>query len=182
MSRRHNRRQPSLCQPKPCETLSWTHPSPLTFRPWREGIATTGHSIAGMVDKPKVVSKCLPLVNTYVLDGWAALGDPTRRGIFARLAAAPSAVGELADTLPISRPAVSQHLKILKNAGLVIDERAGARRIYRVNESGLSQIRAELDTFWNDTLLTYKHLVEQPDRATTHSENQRGVQPPGEKS
>lgn len=91
-------------------------------------------------------------------------------------------MGELADTLPISRPAVSQHLKILKNAGLVIDERAGARRIYRVNESGLSQIRAELDTFRNDTLLTYKHLVEQPDRATTHSENQRGVQPPGEKS
>ncbi|MEP7178923.1 MAG: metalloregulator ArsR/SmtB family transcription factor, partial [Pseudonocardiales bacterium] len=61
-----------------------------------------------------------------MLDGWAALGDPTRRTIFARLAAAPSAVGELANALPVSRPAVSQHLKILKTAGLVIDDRAGA--------------------------------------------------------
>jgi DNA-binding transcriptional ArsR family regulator len=99
-------------------------------------------------------------VNTYVLDGWAALGDPTRRTIFARLAAAPHAVGELADTLPVSRPAVSQHLKILKGAGLVVDERAGSRRIYRVNQDGLNQMRAELDAFWNDTLTAYKHLVE----------------------
>jgi DNA-binding transcriptional ArsR family regulator len=99
-------------------------------------------------------------VNAYVLDGWAALGDPTRRTIFARLAAAPHAVGELADTLPVSRPAVSQHLKILKGAGLVLDERAGARRIYRVNQDGLNHMRAELDTFWNDTLTAYKHLVE----------------------
>jgi DNA-binding transcriptional ArsR family regulator len=102
-------------------------------------------------------------VTTYLLDGWAALGDPTRRTIFARLAATPSAVGELANTLPVSRPAVSQHLKILKNAGLVIDDRAGSRRIYRVNQSGLRQMRAELDTFWNDTLTAYKHAVEQPD-------------------
>ena len=102
-------------------------------------------------------------MNTYVLDGWAALGDPTRRTIFARLAAAPHAVGELADTLPVSRPAVSQHLKILKDAGLVLDERAGSRRIYRVDQNGLNQMRAELDTFWNDTLTAYKHLVEQPD-------------------
>jgi DNA-binding transcriptional ArsR family regulator len=102
-------------------------------------------------------------VNAYLLDGWAALGDPTRRTIFARLAAAPSAVGELADTLPVSRPAVSQHLKILKTAGLVIDERDGARRIYRVEESGLRQMRAELDVFWSDTLAAYKRAVEQPD-------------------
>jgi DNA-binding transcriptional ArsR family regulator len=86
-------------------------------------------------------------------------------------------VGELADTLPVSRPAVSQHLKILKNAGLVIDERAGARRIYRVDQSGLRQMRTELDTFWNDTLVAYKHLVEQPDRATSQPDNQHGVQP-----
>jgi len=104
-------------------------------------------------------------VNTYILDGWAALGDPTRRTIFARLAAAPSAVGDLADTMPVSRPAVSQHLKILKTAGLVIDERAGARRIYRVNQDGLRQLRAELDTFWNDTLAAYKHVVEHGDRS-----------------
>ena len=101
-------------------------------------------------------------MTTYSNDAWAALGDPTRRSIFARLAAAPSAVGELADTLPVSRPAVSQHLKVLKSAGLVVDERAGARRIYRVDQSGLQQLRAELDTFWNDTLTAYKHAVEQP--------------------
>lgn len=88
------------------------------------------------------------------------MGDPTRRSIFARLTAAPHSVGELADTLPVSRPAVSQHLKILKGAGLVLDERAGSRRIYRVNQDGLSQMRADLDTFWNDTLTAYKHLVE----------------------
>ena len=102
-------------------------------------------------------------MSTYPIDGWTALGDPTRRTIFARLAAAPSAVGQLADTLPVSRSAVSQHLKILKLAGLVLDEPAGARRIYRVDEAGLRQMRAELDTFWNDTLLAYKRLVEAPE-------------------
>lgn len=102
-------------------------------------------------------------MNTYLLDGWAALGDPTRRTIFARLAAAPRAVGELADTMPVSRPAVSQHLKILKTAGLVTDERAGTRRIYRVNQDGLREMRAELDTFWNDTLAAYKLAVERGD-------------------
>ena len=107
-------------------------------------------------------------MNAYVLDGWAALGDPTRRTIFARLAAAPRAVGELADTLPVSRPAVSQHLKILKDAGLVLDERAGSRRIYHVNQDGLDQMRAELDTFWNDTLTAYKHAVEEPDITNEH--------------
>lgn len=115
------------------------------------------------MDTSVSVSVYLPLVNTYLLDGWAALGDPTRRTIFARLAAAPSAVGDLADTMPVSRPAVSQHLKILKTAGLVVDERDGARRIYRVNQDGLRQLRAELDTFWNDTLATYKLAVEHGD-------------------
>jgi DNA-binding transcriptional ArsR family regulator len=115
-------------------------------------------------------------VTTYAVDVWAALGDPTRRTIFARLAAAPSAVGELATTLPVSRPAVSQHLKILKSAGLVIDEPAGTRRIYRVNQSGLSQLRTELDAFWSDTLAAYKHAVEQPDPNTSHVHP-----PPGEK-
>ena len=99
-------------------------------------------------------------METYPLDGWAALGDPTRRTIFARLATAPRAVGELADTLPVSRPAVSQHLKILKDDGLVLDERAGSRRIYRVNQDGLNQMRAELDMFWQDTLTAYKHHIE----------------------
>lgn len=119
-------------------------------------------------------------MNTYAIDGWAALGDRTRRTIFARLAAAPSAVGELAGTLPVSRSAVSQHLKVLKNAGLVIDEVAGTRRIYRVNEPGLRQMRAELDTFWNDSLLAYKQLVEAPDPARSAHPN-TVQQPPGEK-
>ena len=102
-----------------------------------------------------------------MIDAWAALGDPTRRTIFARLAAAPIAVGELAATLPVTRPAVSQHLRVLKDAGLVLDERAGARRIYRVNHDGLDKMRAELDSFWNDTLTAYKHLVEQADPTST---------------
>jgi DNA-binding transcriptional ArsR family regulator len=133
-----------------------------------------------MVDRSQVVSRYLPLVATYMLDGWAALGDPTRRTIFARLAAAPSAVGELANTLPVSRPAVSQHLKILKTAGLVIDEAAGSRRIYRVNQSGLRQMRAELDTFWNDTLAAYKRAVEQPG-PTSNEHTNHLYPPPGEK-
>jgi DNA-binding transcriptional ArsR family regulator len=114
-----------------------------------------------------------------MLDGWAALGDPTRRTIFARLAATPSAVGELANTLPVSRPAVSQHLKILKTAGLVIDDRAGSRRIYRVNRSGLHKMRTELDTFWNDTLSAYKQAVEEPD-PTSNEPTTRVHPPPGE--
>jgi len=117
-------------------------------------------------------------VSTYIIDGWAALGDPTRRTIFARLAVAPSAVGELAGTMPITRPAVSQHLKILKSAGLVLDERAGSRRIYRVNQDGLNQMRAELDSFWTDTLTAYKNLVEQPEPTRADADS-RVAQPPG---
>jgi len=107
-------------------------------------------------------------VTTYQIDAWTALGDRTRRTIFARLASSPSAVGDLADTLPVTRPAVSQHLKVLKDAGLVLDQRAGNRRIYRVNPTGLEQMRGELDTFWNATLAAYKHVVEvrrPPDQA-----------------
>ena len=95
---------------------------------------------------------------------WWALGDPTRRAIFERVAERPSAVGELAGGLPVSRPAVSQHLKVLKAAGLVIDEPAGNRRIYRVNPDGLAQLRADLDRFWRTTLAAYKATVERPDQ------------------
>ena len=116
-------------------------------------------------------------MSTYVIDGWTALGDPTRRAIFARLAAAPSAVGDLAATLPVTRPAVSQHLKVLKDAGLITDERAGARRIYRVEPAGLAQLRSELDAFWNATLAAYKRVVEQPD-PTDHPSTARDT--PGE--
>jgi DNA-binding transcriptional ArsR family regulator len=98
---------------------------------------------------------------TYQVDGWTALGDGTRRAIFKRIAEQPCAVVELANGLPVSRPAVSQHLKVLKDAGLVIDRRAGNRRIYRVNPDGLSQLRADLDQFWNSALAAYKTVVEQ---------------------
>ena len=98
---------------------------------------------------------------TYQADGWTALGDPTRRAIFARLAEHPQAVGELASELPVSRPAVSQHLKVLKDAGLVVDRPAGNRRIYRLDPAGVEALRAQLDSFWNQALATYKALAEQ---------------------
>lgn len=91
---------------------------------------------------------------------WTALGDPTRRVIFERVADRPWAVGELAATLPVSRPAVSQHLKVLKEAGLVTDRPAGNRRIYQANPDGLAALRAQLDRFWSRALTTYKEVVE----------------------
>jgi DNA-binding transcriptional ArsR family regulator len=100
-------------------------------------------------------------VVTYQADGWTALGDPTRREIFERLAYRSQAVGELARELPVSRPAVSQHLRVLKEAGLVIDRRAGNRRIYRVDHNGLAALRADLERFWTQALANYKQIVEQ---------------------
>jgi DNA-binding transcriptional ArsR family regulator len=100
-------------------------------------------------------------VTTYEVDGWTALGDRTRRTIFERVARRPCAVGELARGLPVSRPAVSQHLKVLKNAGLVIDRADGNRRIYEVNREGLGKLRADLDQFWSSTLAAYKAAIEQ---------------------
>jgi DNA-binding transcriptional ArsR family regulator len=95
-------------------------------------------------------------------DALAALGDPTRRTIFERLAESPSAVGELAQELPVSRPAVSQHLKVLKEAGLVIDRPAGSRRIYQLDPVGIGALRAYLDQFWNRSLVAFKAAAEQP--------------------
>jgi DNA-binding transcriptional ArsR family regulator len=95
-------------------------------------------------------------------DGWNALGDPSRRAIVICLADRPRAVGELAEELPISRPAVSQHLKILKDAGLVTDHASGTRRVYRLNPAGVAALRDQLDTFWNRALHGYRHVVEQP--------------------
>lgn len=97
---------------------------------------------------------------TYRADGWTALGDPTRRAIFERLADHPRAVGELASELPVSRPAVSQHLKVLKEADLVIDRSVGNRRIYQLDPNGLDALRAQLDQFWSKALAAYKETVE----------------------
>jgi DNA-binding transcriptional ArsR family regulator len=103
-------------------------------------------------------------VYTYQDAGWSALGDRTRRTIFERLAERPRAVGELAVGLPVSRPAVSQHLRVLKQAGLVVDRRAGNRSIYHVNQDGLAELRADLDRFWSHALAAYKATVEQPEQ------------------
>jgi DNA-binding transcriptional ArsR family regulator len=100
-------------------------------------------------------------VGTYRDSGWNALGDPTRRAIFEQLADRPRAVGELARELPVSRPAVSQHLKVLKDAGLVVDRRDGNRRIYQLDPDGIGVLRAELDQFWSKALAAYKEAVEQ---------------------
>jgi DNA-binding transcriptional ArsR family regulator len=89
-----------------------------------------------------------------------ALSDPTRRAIFEHLAECPSPVGLLADRLPVSRPAVSQHLKVLKDAGLVTDHRDGTRRVYRVDPNGVSALRDYLDRFWKTALVSFKVQAE----------------------
>lgn len=100
-------------------------------------------------------------MTTYQSDAWTALGDPTRKAIFELLADRPRAVGELAGELPVTRPAVSQHLRVLKDAGLVVDRAVGTRRIYRVEPDGLAALRADLERFWGKALANYKLVVEQ---------------------
>jgi DNA-binding transcriptional ArsR family regulator len=100
-------------------------------------------------------------VVTYRTEALTALGDPTRRAIFERLAARPRAVGELASELPVSRPAVSQHLRVLKDARLVTDRRDGTRRIYQLDPDGLAALRGYLDHFWEQALAGFKTAVEQ---------------------
>jgi DNA-binding transcriptional ArsR family regulator len=95
------------------------------------------------------------------MDGWTALADPTRRAILELVVARPRPVGELAKLLPVTRPAVSQHLKLLKSAGLVVDRADGTRRYYRANPEGIRELRTQLDRFWKDALANFKELVEQ---------------------
>ena len=97
---------------------------------------------------------------TYGSTALAALGDPTRQAIVELLAACPRPVGELAAELPVSRPAVSQHLRVLKEAGLVVDSAAGTRRLYRLDPTGADAVRAYLDRFWTDALRRFKATVE----------------------
>jgi DNA-binding transcriptional ArsR family regulator len=89
-----------------------------------------------------------------------ALGDPTRRSIFERLRRGARSVTELADELPVSRPAVSQHLRVLKDAGLVRERRDGTRRLYRIDPDGLAEVRDYFDDFWSDVLAAFKDAVE----------------------
>jgi DNA-binding transcriptional ArsR family regulator len=99
-----------------------------------------------------------------------ALGDPTRRAIFERLVVRPLSVRELADLLPVSRPAVSQHLKVLKHSGLVVDRPEGTRRIYRVDPAGVAAMRDYLDQMWDAALAAFAMAVEQQESDTPRSE------------
>ena len=116
-----------------------------------------------------MVSAKLPFVDT---DGepeaWSALGDGTRRSIVLLLAEGPRPVGKLAEELPVSRPAVSQHLRVLKDAGLVDEEADGTRRIYRLNEAGVLALRDQLDVFWNRALGGFRGVAERPKGADDH--------------
>jgi DNA-binding transcriptional ArsR family regulator len=94
------------------------------------------------------------------MDGIGALGDATRRAIFERLARGPCSVGELAGELPVSRPAVSQHLRVLKDAGLVFDRAEGTRRLYQLDPDGIGALRAYVDRFWTDALAAFKEAAE----------------------
>lgn len=100
---------------------------------------------------------------TYA-DALDALGDPTRRAIFERLRKRPTSVGELADGLPVSRPAVSQHLRVLREAGLVTETRQGTRRIYRIDADGVVALRTAFDAFWNDALAAFKAAAEREEQ------------------
>jgi DNA-binding transcriptional ArsR family regulator len=121
-------------------------------------------------------------VPTYqARDGWNALGDATRRSIVACLADGPRAVGELADQLPISRPAVSQHLKVLKEAGLVTDRAEGTRRVYRLDPAGMGALRDQLDTYWSRALDGFQDVAGQEPARHEPAEQQPNEPRPEEK-
>ena len=103
-----------------------------------------------------------------------ALSDPTRRDVFERLTSGPRAVGELAEELPVTRPAVSQHLKALKDAGLVTEQRDGTRRVYQIDPAGLGEMRAWLDQFWDSALAAFQAEVRaDATRGTKHERRTR---------
>ena len=109
-------------------------------------------------------------MDAYLQAGLDALGDATRMAIFQRLANGPIAVNELANTLPVSRPAVSQHLKVLKEVGLVVDRQAGTRRLYQVDPAGLAILRTYLDQFWERSLAAFAEAA-QPDEGGQDDRN-----------
>ena len=103
---------------------------------------------------------------THGADALTALADPTRRAIFEKIVERPRAVGELALELPVGRPAVSQHLRVLREAKLVTPRAVGTRRIYEVDPAGLAELRAYMEQFWNRALAAYRSAVEQPPEET----------------
>jgi DNA-binding transcriptional ArsR family regulator len=120
------------------------------------------------LDKLPSVRDNLPLVDTYLQAGLEALGDATRMAIFQRLAKGPIAVNELARTLPVSRPAVSQHLRVLKNAGLITDSKDGTRRLYQLNPQGVARLRAHFDQMWTQALSAFQTVVEKEKSGEKH--------------
>lgn len=112
-------------------------------------------------------------MDTYLQDGLEALGDATRMAIFQKLSGRPLAVNELARALPVSRPAVSQHLKVLKNAGLVLDRRAGTRRLYQLDPEGVARLRAHFDQMWTKALANFQTAAEKPPTGAKHGKSSR---------
>jgi DNA-binding transcriptional ArsR family regulator len=112
-------------------------------------------------------------VDAYLQAGLDALGDSTRMAIFQRLADGPLAVTEIAGTLPVSRPAVSQHLKVLKDAGLVRDTREGTRRLYQLDPEGVARLRAHFDQMWTKAMGSFQEAVEKPEKEARRGK-QRG--------
>jgi DNA-binding transcriptional ArsR family regulator len=112
-------------------------------------------------------------VDTYLKAGLDALGDASRMAIFQKLSAGPIAVNELASTLPISRPAVSQHLRVLKDAGLVLDSKVGTRRFYQLNPEGVARLRGHFDRMWTNALNAFQSAAEKESKG----ERKKNVKP-----
>ncbi len=112
-------------------------------------------------------------MDAYLQAGLDALGDATRMAIFQKLSGGPIAVNELARMLPVSRPAVSQHLKVLKDAGLVLDTKAGTRRLYQLDPEGVARLRAHFDQMWTNALSAFKTVAEEPSTGGEHVKHNR---------
>jgi DNA-binding transcriptional ArsR family regulator len=130
-------------------------------RPWPRGRERFPSRAADRGIARPSVALALPFVSAYGDGGLGLLGDPMRRAIFETLARRPSSVGDLAEQLPISRPAVSQHLKALKDGGLVVSHAEGTRRIYRLNPQGVDALRNWLDGVWEHALADFHKFAEQ---------------------
>jgi DNA-binding transcriptional ArsR family regulator len=178
---------PPDCEAAPVNQLSQTldrrltatgaraDPGPPSAPPTHVGSSSSsrGAFSSALILTRRLVSCNLPLVVTYDVDPWDALGDSTRRAIFKRLVEGPRSVGELASDLPVSRPAVSQHLRVLKDAGLVSDRAEGTRRVYAVHPAGLSTLRGELDRFWTQALDVFKAAAEKPPRTQREQQKEK---------
>ena len=112
-------------------------------------------------------------MDRYLQSGLDALGDATRMAIFQKLSRGPIAVNELARAMPVSRPAVSQHLKVLKDAGLVLDAKAGTRRYYRLSPEGIARLRAHFDKVWEQAMSSFQSAAEKPPLGATHAKPRR---------